>query len=64
MKNKGYATLCGVGGGGGGGGGQIINNDWTRLSKYRDLSVVSRSRLCSLRPDFGRNADWLLEQCH
>ena len=20
--------------------------------------------LCSLRPDFGRNADWLLEQCH
>ena len=21
-------------------------------------------RLCSLRPDFGRNADWLVEQCH
>ena len=20
--------------------------------------------VCSLRPDFGRNADWLLEQCH
>ena len=20
--------------------------------------------LCCLRPDFGRNADWLLEQCH
>ena len=22
------------------------------------------SRLCSLRPDFGHNADWLIEQCH
>ena len=22
------------------------------------------SHLCSLRPDFGCNADWLLEQCH
>ena len=24
----------------------------------------SHSLLCCLRPDFGRNADWLLEQCH
>ena len=51
-----------------GGGRQIINNDWTRLSKISWLvcgeQVASRSRLCSLRPDFGRNADWLLEQCH
>ena len=27
-------------------------------------SLQTLSRLCSLRPDFGRNADWLLEQCH
>ena len=26
--------------------------------------IQTLSRLCSLRPDFGRNADWLLEQCH
>ena len=26
--------------------------------------IESLSRLCLLRPDFGRNADWLLEQCH
>ena len=25
--------------------------------------IQTLSRLCSLRPDFGRNADWLLEQC-
>ena len=26
--------------------------------------IQTLSRLCSLRPDFGRNADWLLGQCH
>ena len=26
--------------------------------------IQTLSRLCSLKPDFGRNADWLLEQCH
>ena len=26
--------------------------------------IQTLSRLCSLRPDFGRNADWLLEQYH
>ena len=26
--------------------------------------LINWVRLCSLRPDFGRNADWLLEQCH
>ena len=34
---------------------------------YRALKlgrIQTLSRLCSLRPDFGRNADWLLEQCH
>ena len=25
--------------------------------------IQTLSRLCSLQPDFGRNADWLLEQC-
>ena len=39
----------------------MIGRGW---AKYSDLSVASRSRLCSLRPDFGHNADWLLEQCH
>ena len=34
---------------------------------YRALKlglIKTPSRLCSLRPDFGRNADWLLEQSH
>ena len=26
--------------------------------------IQTITSLCSLRPDFGRNADWLLEQCH
>ena len=26
--------------------------------------IQTLTSLCSLRPDFGRNADWLLEQCH
>ena len=26
--------------------------------------IQSLTSLCSLRPDFDRNADWLLEQCH
>ena len=26
--------------------------------------IQTPSCLCSLRPDFGRNANWLLEQCH
>ena len=26
--------------------------------------IQTLSRWCSLRPGFGRNADWLLEQCH
>ena len=25
--------------------------------------IQTLSRFCSLRPDFGRNADWLVEQC-
>ena len=26
--------------------------------------LINWARLCLIRPDFGRNADWLLEQCH
>ena len=26
--------------------------------------IQTLTSLCSLRPDFGRNTDWLLEQCH
>ena len=29
-----------------------------------DRLTQTLSRLCKLRPDFSRNADWLLEQCH
>ena len=31
----------------------------------RKLGLIQTlSRLCSPRPNFGRNSDWLLEQCH
>ena len=33
--------------------------------KYLKLGLIQTlSRLCSPRPNFGRNADWLLEQCY
>ena len=40
----------------------LIHSLW-RLPLKLGL-IQTLSRLCSLRPDFGRNADWLLEQCH
>ena len=40
----------------------LIHSLW-RLPLKLGL-IQTLSLLCSLRPDFSRNADWLLEQCH
>ena len=36
----------------------------TATAKSWASLIQTLTSLCSLRPDFGRNADWLLEQCH
>ena len=41
----------------------VLIHSIKRLPLKLGLIQTLRS-LCSLAPDFGRNADWLLEQCH
>ena len=41
----------------------VLIHSLKRLPLKLGLIQTLRS-LCSLGPDFGRNADWLLEQCH
>ena len=41
----------------------LIHSPWRLPLKILGLKQTLTS-LYSLRPDFGRNADWLLEQCH
>ena len=41
----------------------VLIHSLSRLPLKLDL-IQTHSCLHSLRPDFGRNANWLLEQCH
>ena len=40
----------------------LIHSLWQLTLKLGLIQTLTS--LCSLQPDFGRNADWLLEQCH